>query len=481
MQDDNLIPLFVDLDGTYSKADLLFESFVDACKRNPLVLIYCCFWLARGIAYLKFRLAAAAQVNVELLPLNPEFLRFLHAEKAKGRVIYLATAASEQYAEQIIAHSNIFHGYLASDQQLNLTADAKLRKIQQISPDFAYAGNDVVDFVLFAHAKHSYLVNPSRKVRLALNRQSVDACNFSQTFDITSSRSAHKLWLQQLRIHQWLKNLLLFVPLLVSGLFTDVSKMPLLFIAFIAFGAMASATYIINDLVDLQSDRCHRVKCHRPLAAGLISIHSALLVCLILIVFAVALATLVNSEFVQLLLIYLGITLIYSLAIKRFVAIDVLTLAALYTLRIVAGAAAISVIVSGWLLAFSVSIFLSLALVKRCAEVQNLQSGDAQQLIGRGYRLTHYKLLSFFGIIAATLAVLMLGFYVEHNIASRQYPHAQLLWLLLPLLSYWLMFVWRATKRGDMHDDPLVFAMQNKVSLGIISICVATTVLAQLG
>ncbi len=243
---------------------------------------------------------------------------------------------------------------------------------------------------------------------------------------------------------------------------------------------MASATYIINDLVDLQYDRCHRLKSSRPLAAGLISIESALWVSLALIVFAIAVGCAVNREFVQLLLVYLVLTLFYSLTIKRVVGADVLTLAALYTLRIVAGAAVISVIVSVWLLAFSVCIFVSLALVKRCAEVQNLQSGDVQRLIGRGYRLTHYKVLSFFGIFTAMFAVLMFYFYVEHNIASRQYPHAELLWLLLPLLSYWLMFVWRATNRGDMHDDPLVFAMQNKVSLGIISICIATTVLAQL-
>ncbi len=479
MQDDNLTPLFVDLDGTYSKTDLLFESLVDACKRNPLVLIYCCFWLARGIAYLKCRLAAAAKIEIENLPLNPEFLQFLHAEKAKARVIYLATGASEHYAKSITAHSKIFSGYLASDHQLNLTADAKLKKIQEISPDFSYAGNDLADFVLFAKAKECYLVNPSRKARQALARQQSGSPPFTQIFD-ANPNAAFQIWMQQLRIHQWLKNLLLFVPLLVSGTFTDASKIALVITAFFAFGAMASATYIINDLVDLQADRLHRNKSGRPLASGLIAIKHAMVVSGSLIAVAIVLATQVNTEFGQLLLLYLAITFIYSLVIKRFKIIDVVTLAGLYSLRIVAGAGAISVTVSNWLLAFSVCIFLSLALVKRCAEMTNLQFNQ-QQLVGRGYQIGNYRLLAIFGMSSAAFAVVMLCFYVTHNIASRQYPNAELLWLLVPLLSYWLRLVWRATTRGDMHDDPLVFAMQNSRSIGIISLCVAVAVLAQLG
>lgn len=271
MEDTNLneVPLYVDLDGTYTKTDLLFESFVAAFKKNPLIVLKCLYWLMQSISALKYNLSKYAEINTNSLPLNQEFLSFLEQEKQNGRKLYLATASNEKYAKAIVNNSNLFDGYISSCKKVNLKGKSKLKKIKEVSERFAYAGNDSVDFDIFQEATESILVNPSKSAIKKTKKHTVN-----KVFDNNTISS--KTWLKQLRIHQWLKNLLIFVPLIVSGGFTYLNNVAISLIAFVAFGLLASSTYILNDLLDLESDRLHPRKRNRPLAAGSISIKSAI-------------------------------------------------------------------------------------------------------------------------------------------------------------------------------------------------------------
>tara|TARA_R110000737_G_scaffold335362_1_gene354107 strand:+ start:24 stop:1454 length:1431 start_codon:yes stop_codon:yes gene_type:complete len=465
--------LYVDLDGTFTKSDLLFESLIISIKNNPLILFLCFFWLLKGKANLKHQLSQCADVNTKLLPLNSEFYAFLLDEKTKGRSIVLATASHEKYAEQICNESDIFDSYISSDINTNLKGQAKLLRIQSENEVFSYAGNSREDFIIFEKCKESYLVNPTRKAkRLAAKSPT------SKIFD--DSYTSKLVWIKQLRVHQWIKNVLIFVPLLVTAGFTNLNSILFASLAFISFSFLASATYIINDLLDLESDRNHKRKKFRPLAAGTISILHAKLAALILFSASLYIALNLNSLFAYTLVVYLVLTLLYSFKIKQYIAMDVIVLACLYTIRIIAGAAVLNVPVSFWLLSFSMFVFFSLALIKRCSELVSKQNQDDKVVNGRDYNISDYGVLLNFGTSSALLSVLMFCFYVNNNILTNQFLAPNLLWLIIPALCYWLMRMWIKTHRGEMHDDPIIYALKDKGSLITISFIVFITVVAQI-
>lgn len=473
MQNQKLLPLFVDLDGTYTKSDFLFESFILAFKNNPLIVIHCFFWILKGLSVLKDELSKIADVNTTTLPLNEEFLTYLKQEKRKGREIYLATASNEKYAKQIVENSEIFDSYISSSAQVNLKGKHKLNKIKQLSSRFAYAGNDAIDFAIFDEAEEKILVNPSRAALKKSVNKPVDLI-----FDMNKASS--KTWLKQIRIHQWLKNLLIIVPLIVSGRFLDVQNAMTILLAFISFSFLASATYIFNDLLDLESDRGHTRKKNRPLASGAISIKDGIVAASILFILSTSIAVYLGFNFSIVLVAYLVLTLFYSFKVKQYVGLDVVCLALLYTVRIIAGAAAIHVLVSFWLLAFSIFIFLSLALVKRCSEIQSMNAEGKHRAKGRDYTIDDYTILQSFGASSAMLAVLMFCFYINNNVLTNQYQQPDILWLIVPALSYWLMRIWIKTQRAEMHDDPIVFSLRDRGSLITISFCGFIAIVAQI-
>ncbi len=325
----------------------------------------------------------------------------------------------------------------------------------------------------FREAQESLLVNPSYKARRMADCYSVD-----NVFDINKPGS--KVWGQQLRVHQWLKNLLIFVPVVVSGGFTDIGTLTTVTKAFFAFSFLASSTYILNDLFDLESDRIHARKRNRPLAAGTISIKNGVAVGLFLFTISASISLSIGYRFSIVLLAYLCLTLLYSFKVKQYVGMDVVVLALLYTVRILAGAAAIGVIVSFWLFAFSIFVFLSLALVKRCSEMQSMVVEGKHRAKGRDYTVEDYAVLKSFGASSAMLAVLMFCFYVNNNVLTNQYQQPDILWLIVPALCYWLMRMWIKTHRGEMHDDPIVFSLMDKGSLITIGFCGLIAVAAQL-
>ena len=454
------VPLFVDLDGTLIKTDLLIESAFFLLKKQPWMLLLMVYWLALGKARLKEEIAKRSALDFRVLPLQNEFVEFLHTEAKKGRTLYLATASDRRLAEPVAKRLGVFKGVLASDGQRNLKGARKLEAILACcnGSAFDYAGNERVDLAIWAKARRAIIVNPGVGVTAAARKRRYAV---QQVFDDRPSLA--KTWLRALRVHQWAKNVLLAVPILTAHAFT-FSAIAEIALAFTAFGLVASATYLLNDLLDLVADRHHPRKCKRPFAAGNIGLASGILGMIITFVAGFGLAIQLSDQFLYTLLAYLGLTISYSFYFKRIVLIDVLLLASLYTIRIVAGAYAIDVPLSSWLLGFSMFIFLSLALVKRCTELMAMQRLSRETMKGRDYQVSDYPMLSAMGVAAGYISILVLALFISSPESVNKYTYPDLLWLLCPLMAYWVSRLWLKTSRGEMHDDPLIFSLKDQAS-----------------
>ena len=454
-------PLCVDLDGTLIRTDLLAESVFALLKRNVFFVFMLPLWFFKGKARLKHEIATRVDIDVGLLPYHSEFLDYLKEQHNKGRRLILATASNEKFAEAIALNLAIFEDVLASNASVNLSGSCKLRRLQELFGDggFDYAGNAMIDVALWENAGEAILVNPERGVHVAAERKSI----VTQVFDERKG-SQRNQYLKALRIHQWLKNLLVFIPLVLAHRFGEPLLLGQALLAFLAFSLCASSVYLLNDLLDLPDDRQHPTKRDRPFAAGSISIinGAALIPGLLLASFGIALF--LPVEFIGVLLLYYVMTLAYSLKLKRAVIVDVLMLASLYTLRIIAGAAAISVVPSFWLLAFSMFLFLSLALVKRYTEVLMMQRQERNRSFGRGYGTIDLETLSQFGSTSAFMAVLVLALYINSEEVQALYKHPHVIWLLCPLLLYIVMRIWLLARRDKVHEDPVVFVIQDRRS-----------------
>lgn len=467
-------PLYVDLDGTFIKTDMLHECFFSALKKEPLVLFWVFFWLLKGRPYLKQKLWEISNINVASIPVNESVHEFIQEQKQRGRKILLATASIEQIAAQFCQHYPVFDDYLGSDESVNLKGSHKLARIEQESPVFAYMGNSSEDYLLFDKAAESYLVEPTSKAKR--KRKTIA---FVKEFE-DKSRSFTKAFIKQIRLHQWLKNMLLFVPLFVDGQFFNVASIALVLLAFVSFALLASATYIVNDLVDLESDRAHPNKRNRPLAAGRISLVDGIAISTLFFALSFFIALQINIMFFVVLCVYLLLTLSYSFKLKTYFGMDVVALASLYTIRIFAGAAALGIAVSFWLLSFSMFVFLSLALVKRCAELVLLAKHEKESAHGRDYNVSDLQVFIGFGTSSALLAVLMYCFYLNTDILTTKYPEPRLLWLSILPLTYWLIRMWVKTIRGEMHDDPIVFSLKDKGSVISVGMVCLITLLANI-
>ncbi|MHB1188806.1 UbiA family prenyltransferase [Thiobacillus sp.] len=452
-------PLFVDLDGTLIKTDLLVESFIGLLKRYPLLVLQVPFWLLRGKAYLKHRIAERIALNPEALPYHAELLDYLKVQHEAGRPLYLATASNSRYAEAVAAHLGIFEGVLASDHARNLSGHNKLHAIRGCCPEgFAYAGNDRVDEPIWASAQSAILVNAPEAVaaRVAASKP-VEA-------EFAAAPASLKPWLKAIRPHQWLKNLLVFLPLLPIATSASPAMLGMALLAFAAFSLCASSVYLLNDLADLEADRAHPRKRKRPFASGSLPALSGLLLAPLLLVSAFALTLWMPWQFAAVLGIYWVSTTAYTFLLKRYALIDVVTLAGLYTLRVLGGAAAISVIPSFWILAFSMFIFFSLALAKRYAELHAMRTLDREGAQGRGYQVVDLSTVQLMGVASGYLAVLVMALYLNSPEILGRYPHVQLLWGVCPLLMLWVSRIWLKSARGEMTDDPLVFAVRDRMS-----------------
>jgi 4-hydroxybenzoate polyprenyltransferase/phosphoserine phosphatase len=468
------VPVCVDLDGTLIRSDLLLESLVLLIKRNPLYLLLLPIWLLRGKAVLKDEIASRVSLNPEALPYDQEFLKWLQAARAEGKSLWLCTAANRQLAESVATHVGLFDGVLASDRNVNLAGSAKAAQLVEKFGEggFDYCGNERRDLLIWRHARGAVVVRGGAR----LDREAARLANVVQSFP---SRSRPlKAMLRALRPHQWAKNALIIVPLLAAHRVGDRDGVLAGLAAFVAFSLCASSVYLLNDLLDLEADRAHARKSKRPFAAGDLSVLAGLVMAPCLLAGAVLIAAFLPPKFWLVLATYYTLTCAYSFVLKGKVLIDALALAGLYTLRIIAGSAAVAVALSFWFLLFSVFLFLSLAFVKRYAELDALRRMQRLRAAGRGYHVEDLPLLQSLGTAAGYLSVLVLALYINSPDIQALYGRPKVIWILCVLMLYWVSRVWMLAQRGQMHDDPVVFALKDRQSLGIAVLAAGAVALA---
>jgi 4-hydroxybenzoate polyprenyltransferase len=452
-------PLCVDLDGTLVKSDTLADSLMVLARCHPTALLRAPFWAIKGKAHLKSQVGSLVTLDVAHLPYNRPLLDYLRDEHAAGRKLYLATGADGVLARSIATHLGIFDGVMASDGTVNLTANNKLLDLEQrfAGDGFDYIGNALPDLPLLQGARQAMLANPHLRLNSALKSRNIPV---SRKF---LDRSRFPL-AKALRLHQWAKNLLVFLPFLLAHSFRAASALSAL-VAFFCFSLTASATYIFNDLLDLEQDRAHLNKRNRAFAAGDLSVPAGVCISLLLAAVALIAAAYLPRTFLAYLLLYLVTTLTYSFALKRIVLVDVVILSSLYTIRMLAGAAATRTPISPWLAAFSVFLFLSLAMVKRFSELQNLHARGANPTNGRGYLLSDTEQLRSFGTSSAYASIVIFALYINGHDVVALYHHASRMWLITPLLILWISRVWLLASRGELDEDPVVFALTDRMSL----------------
>ncbi len=456
-------PLCVDLDGTLVKSDTLVDSLLVMARNSPLLLLRLPGQLLRGKAAFKAFVTTHVELDVAHLPYNRKLLQFLQEQHAGGREVYLTTGADLRLAERVAGHLAIFDGVLGSDGATNLTGSRKLTSLQSQFGEtgFSYIGNGSADLPLLSHAAEPMVANPSSGLRSQMRKLGI-----APTHVFEERTNPLRAFVKALRTHQWAKNLLIFLPPLLAHS-RSISTLGKAFLAFFCFCCTASATYIVNDLLDIEADRRSAKKRRRPFASGDLAPATGVIASLMLLCAAFAVAQLLPSHFLLWLLFYVASTLLYSMYLKRIALLDVLVLSGLYTLRLLAGGAATGTKISHWLAGFAIFLFLSLAMVKRFAELGNARLSGVQLKNGRGYLMTDLEQLRSFGTASAFAAVVVFANYISSQDVVKLYHRAQYLWLIVPLMILWLCRVWLLATRGELDEDPVAFALTDAASLAI--------------
>lgn len=454
--------LAIDLDGTLVRSNLLLEAWLTWFRASPLISLWtlCRFW--RQPARLKAATAQAAPLDAAHLPYNRHVLTLISQARANGATVVLATAADQRPANQIAAHLGVFDAVLASDGRSNLRGTVKLRRLEDFcqGQPFHYVGDSSADLPLWRQAAAAVLVNAGPVVTWRARRQA------TVNLVISDQEPRLRTWARALRSHQWAKNLLVIVPLLAAHLPLAEPRIMEALLALVAFCLAASGVYVLNDLLDLSDDRAHGEKRQRPLAAGQMRLETGVGLAAFLPVAALGLSLLLPWSFSAILAVYLLATGLYSLKIKRIALADTFMLATLYTLRILGGGAALAIPISNWLMALSMFFFLSLAFAKRYVEVRALE-GASKSVRGRGYHSADLPLLGVFGIVTGHLAVLVFALYIQSEQRAALYHRGNWLWLICPLMLYWIERIWLLAYRGQLPSDPVAFALKDRLSYGI--------------
>ncbi len=457
------LPLAVDLDGTLCKTDTLWECFFAAWRRYWWLPFIALFWLCSGRASLKARLAQCALPDVAVLPWNEAVLTRLRAQRAAGGRTILVTAANERVAQACAAQLGIFDEVMASGPTTNLKGSTKARALVDRfgQNGFDYIGDSRADVVVWAQAAGKF----STSTLLPTGGTALDN---SRPLDSVLSQ-----WLRLLRVRHWIKNVLVFVAPIAAHQWSASEAWQATAFTFAAFCCVCSGIYVFNDLFDLASDRTHPSKRLRPLAAGELPLAAALLMAIVLLLSGFAIASMAGELVMIVVAVYVIVNAFYTSVLKRLPVFDVFCLAGLYTLRIAAGAAAVVVPISTWLVAFSVFAFLSLAMLKRSADLARLAPDEI--LSGRGYSGRDEAFVSTFGVATAIAACLVLALYVASDQVASLYRNPLTLWGVVVIVLLWLARVWRIAMGGAMDDDPVMFATRDGVSIGCavaIALCV---------
>ena len=454
------LPLAVDLDGTLLRGNLLIEGAVALVRRNPLNALHLLRWTLRGRAALKAEVARIITFEFGSFPFNPDLMEVLRSRRTQGLSNVLVTAADRVHAESVAEHFGLFDAVLASDGSTNLRGEAKAKALSARFPNgFVYAGNDMADLPAWRSATQILAVNaPPRVVAKAR------AIGKPMRIIDPPAATLAAAW-RAMRPRHWAKNALVFVPALTSHRYFEIDTLLACLVAAVSLSLVASATYLVNDVLDLEHDRGHAHKRLRPTAAGDLSVLQALALATLLYGAGLALGFSQHRNTGLMLVGYVVTTFAYALVFKAIPIIDVVVLAGLYVVRIAIGIVAIGSAFSTWLLCFAAALFLSLAVAKRYTEVTRY-GVELQPLAGRGYTARDGLLLLAIGVSSAFAALMLLALYlVEDAVPQALYARPEWLWMIIPLLFLWLGRIWLVAVRGELHDDPVDFALRDNTSL----------------
>ncbi|UXR63783.1 UbiA family prenyltransferase [Bdellovibrio bacteriovorus] len=449
--------LVVDLDESLIKTDLLYEQAFSFLKKNPFNIFRMLLWLFTGGRLgLKNNMAAVIHPTVENLPYRKEVLAYIDEQKRQHHTIVLASASPQVWVQRVANHLGIFDHAIGS-KDFNLKGLSKYHHVKDTigTGHFKYVGDSKSDLEIWSNCGSAITVNATPKVIKKLRDQSI------LIKEISDKLPKSKLLLQQMRVHQWAKNTLLFLPLFAAHQLNLTSFLNVT-IGFFSFGFAASAVYILNDLIDIDADRNHHSKKNRPLASGSISIKDALLTLGGASILSLIFALHVGISFLGVIFAYWCLNFLYSFYLKKEVILDIILLSGMYTVRLFAGAAATGILLSHWLLSFSTLFFFSLACVKRFTEL--IRSKNKPSIDGRGYRNIDQTAVLNLGIGTGLLSILVFLLYLRSPDVGQLYTNQDRLWLLTPVLLYWLGRLWLLTCRDEVHDDPVVFAIKDKIS-----------------
>ncbi len=476
MNSSDALPLCVDLDGTLIRTDSLVESVLELIKRRPHLILLFPLWLLRGKAAFKAAIASRVMLAPATLPYRDGFVTWVR-EQAQSRPVYLTTAAHHTIAEPIARHIGCFAGVIATNS-INMSARNKASALSARFGErqFDYAGNSMDDIPVWRHARRAIVVGCSGPLLHRASREGT----VEHHFDVSSASvmSSVKSWMRALRVYQWVKNLLVFLAPLAAHILFDVQAFTNALLAFFAFSLTASAAYIANDLMDLPHDRAHPRKRLRPFASGDLPILAGVAAIPTLLAGAAAIGWVLGARFLLVLALYLASTFLYSAWLKRKVFLDVAVLAGLYTLRVLAGAVAVQIGLSFWLLAVCAYGFLSLALLKRYAELVLTENASGASLPGRSYMNTDTFILVALGVGAGLLSTLVTALYIDSTASGANYRHPEFLWMLVALMMVGVGRLWLAAGRGLMPDDPIVYVARDRLCIALLAAGVGVIALA---
>lgn len=462
------VPLCVDMDGTLLKTDSLIESVLVLVRQQPISAFLVLLWVLRGKAFLKHQVAIRIRLDPTTLPYNQDVVSWLQQERNNGRQLLLVTGAERAIAEPIADFLCLFDAVMSSGEETNLTGAAKGAALsERFGPGgFDYAGNSHPDLQVFRHSHAAVLVNASA----ALVRDTTKLCPVARVFP--GPGFCWSSVTRALRVYQWVKNLLVFVPVLTSHSILNGPIVLRSLLMCLGFSFCTSGVYVINDLLDLEADRRHETKRRRPFASGELPLQWGLALAPVLLLVGFGVAASLSAGAVLVVSAYCATAIIYSTALKRRVLVDVFTLSLLYTTRIWAGHAATRIPLSPWLLSFAMFIFLSLAFSKRVSELRVLDLKGAETAVGRGYRVDDALSLTIFGVSSGFIASLVLSLYINSTSVALLYERPILLWALCPMVLYWICRIWMLAHRGDMNEDPIWFTIRDSVTywLGLAAV-----------
>lgn len=461
--DASALPLAVDLDGTLLLTDTLFEAVAINLKRRPLWTLLQLLILPFAIASTKARLTRGVNLDIDYLPINADVLAYCRDARAEGRELLLVTAADQSVANQAGARfGNLFQHVVGSDGKTNNKGGAKARKLQALCPNgFEYVGDSPADMKVWRKAKAASFVGGGAARGRAIARLKIPV---ARRFE--RPKATLKVWRKALRLHQWAKNALVFIAPILAMQYDRPLVMAQCLAAWVLMGVLASGTYVLNDLLDLDADRRHHSKKKRAFAAGAIKLWQGFVAAPVLILIGVGGAAVLSLPFAIAMLAYLTTTLTYSMVLKRIPLLDAMILGFLFTLRIIMGGVLVGVPVTEWLIVLSMFLFVSLSLAKRHVEVLRKTAQGERKVANRGYVAEDAALTLGFGLATATATPMILVLYLldERNIRGL-YGNAGWLWAAPVVLSLWLMRVWLLANRGELDDDPVSFAVKDPQSL----------------